>query len=71
MLNELLPTTDPNLLQVLIDIRASLQRLENRLVFYQPSRDQHQIADNPPNVEKAVPKIGVEGLDKTHETGDE
>jgi hypothetical protein len=64
------PTTDPILLQVLIDIRASLQRLENRLVFDQPPRDQHQIADDPPSAENAVPEIGDEDIQKTSEMDD-
>jgi hypothetical protein len=64
-------TTDPILLQVLIDIRASLQRLENRLISDPPLRGQHQIADNSPTAGKVAPEIGDEGLDRSHQTGDQ
>ena len=58
------PTTDPILLQVLIDIRASLQRLENRLVSDQPLRGQHQIADDPSDSENVVSEIGDDTEDR-------
>jgi hypothetical protein len=64
------PTTDPILLQVLIDIRASLQRLENRLVSDQPPHDQHHTADNPPSVENVVPEIEDEEIEKKSEIDD-
>jgi hypothetical protein len=64
------PATDPILLQVLIDIRTSLHRLENRLLSGQPVRDQHQIADDPSDAENVVSEIGDKEIEKTFETGD-
>ena len=59
------PTTDPILLQVLLDIRTSLQRIESQLVPDRSDRDQRMIAYNPPNIENVpavVPRITDEQI---------
>lgn len=65
------PATDPVLLQVLLDIKASLQRLENHLLSNQPSPDEHEAAGVSPNVKSIGHGAGDEEIKKAHETNNQ